>query len=87
MLPGVVMDPVGKHVADFVTCNSSSVVAGEQIAPVGIAVGVGDRINGRAQFAGGIAQGTVLCVVKIFSQHYNLSPLIDLVALWKHLFL
>jgi len=55
MLPGVVMNTVGKHVADFVTCDGLSVVASQQIAPVGVTVGVGDRINGRTQLAGGIS--------------------------------
>jgi len=48
------MRTVAQGVAYTVIGDGVAVVAGEQIAPVGVAVGVGDGVNGRAQLAGGI---------------------------------
>ena len=55
MLPGIGMCTVAQGVAYTVISDSLSVIAGEQIAPVGVAVGVGDSVNGRTQLAGGIS--------------------------------
>ena len=54
MFPGVGPVAVGGDVADGVTGNSLSVVARQQIAPVTVAVGVVDGLNGGTQLAGGV---------------------------------
>ena len=54
MFPSVSPGAIGEGIAYLVVGNRDSVVSGEQVAPVIVAVSVVDGINGFAQFPCGI---------------------------------
>ena len=53
-LPSVRPGAVIGGIANGVVGNSGAVVSGHLVLPVGIAIGVGDRLENRAQVAGGV---------------------------------
>lgn len=68
--PGVSPGAVGNWVADTVMTDCFPIVACQQVAPMGIAVGIGDGIYDCAQGSGGIgilatAQDVAVTVTKI----------------------
>ena len=67
MLPCVSPCAVAQGIADSVVGNGRAVVGGQQVAPLGIAIGIGYHSGGRAQLPGDIgvlAPGKdVACVV------------------------
>jgi len=54
LFPGVCPGAVVGRIANGVVGNSSSVVGGHLVLPVGIAIGVGDRLENCAQRASGV---------------------------------
>ena len=54
MLPGICPCTVRKRIADGVIGNGLAVIACQQVAPVRITVGIGNRIQCRAQSACGV---------------------------------
>lgn len=67
MLPDVGPGAVGEHIANGIAGNRLAVVACQQVAPGGIAIGIGNRINNRAKRSDGVgillAAGDVAPVV------------------------
>ena len=54
MLPGIAPGAVGEHIADGVAGDGLAVVAGEQILPAAVPIGIADRTQTGAQGAGGV---------------------------------
>ena len=54
ILPGVGPGAVGQGIANIVVGNRRAIEGGELVLPVAIAVGIGDRLEGGADSAGGV---------------------------------
>ena len=54
MLPGVGPGAVGEHIANGIAGDGLTVVTRQQIAPGGVAIGIGNRINNRAKRSSGV---------------------------------
>jgi hypothetical protein len=54
LLPCIVPCAVIQRIADVVVCNRHTVEFGQQIAPVGIAIGISNRIDRTAEGSGGV---------------------------------